>query len=292
MRLRSWWGFLSAIVVEDLWYSYPNHPEPVLKGVDLKIDAGTFTLIAGPSGCGKTTLCRCFNGLIPHFYGGRLRGKVLVGNVNVASRPVHELAKRVGMVFQEPEDQLICLSVEREVAFALENLGLPKEEIKRRVEEALTALKIASLRDKPPFELSGGEQQKVALAAALALRPQILVLDEPTSNLDPASAHDFLSTLASLNREGLTIVLVEHRLDAVARLADLAVLMDKGKVVLVGDPREVLASEEAEKLGVAVPRSIKVYRELAARGVQLPKIPLTPEELAEELVGFLERYSR
>ncbi|MEM4699807.1 MAG: ABC transporter ATP-binding protein [Candidatus Nezhaarchaeales archaeon] len=283
---------MSAVVVEDLWYFYPGCSEPALRGVSLKIDAGDFVLIAGPSGCGKTTLCRCFNGLIPHFYGGRLSGRVVVDGVDVLSRPVHELARRVGMVFQEPEDQLVCLSVEREVAFGPENLGLPREEVRRRVEEALAALRISSLRDRSPLELSGGEQQKVALAAALALKPRVLVLDEPTSNLDPASAHDFLNTLADLNQEGLTIILVEHRLDAVARLVDLVVLMDGGRAVLAGDPREVLASEEAERLGVAVPKPVKVYRELAARGLKLPKVPLTPEELAEGMAEALERSSR
>jgi len=280
---------VDQVVVEDLWYVYPGCSDPVLKGVNLRIRRGSFTVIAGPSGCGKTTLCRCFNGLIPHFYGGSLKGRVLVEGVEVASRPVYEVAKLVGMVFQEPEDQLLCLTVEREVAFGPENLGLPRGEVRDRVEEALASLRISHLRERAPFELSGGEQQKVALAAALALKPKVLVLDEPTSNLDPASAYDFLSLLADLNRGGLTVILVEHRLDLVARHADQAVLMDGGRVVLKGPSDEVLASDEAWRLGVAVPKSVELYRELRALGINLPRVPLTPEELADELVELLER---
>ncbi len=227
--------------------------------------------------------------MIPHFYGGTVKGRVLVEDVEVASRPVYEVAKLVGMVFQEPEDQLLCLTVEREVAFGPENLGLPRSEVRDRVEEALSSLRISHLRERAPFELSGGEQQKVALAAALALKPKVLVLDEPTSNLDPASAHDFLSLLADLNREGLTVILVEHRLDLVARHADLVILMDEGRVVLKGPPDEVFASDEAWRLGVAVPKSVELYRELRALDINLPRVPLTPEELADELVELLER---
>ena len=279
-----------AVEVEDLWFTYPGSTEPTLRGINLRIERGSFTIIAGPSGCGKTTLCRCFNGLIPHFYGGTLRGRVLVNGIDVASRSTHELAREVGMVFQEPEDQLICLSVEREIAFGPENLGLPTEEVKSRVEEALKALRIEHLRDKAPFELSGGEQQKVAIAAALALKPSVLVLDEPTSNLDPVSALELTKALIELNEEGLTVILVEHRLDLVARYADQVVLMDRGAVVVQGDPREALSSEEALRLGVAVPKPIRLFKQLLVHGVKLARPPLTSEELAEGLVEFLGRH--
>jgi energy-coupling factor transporter ATP-binding protein EcfA2 len=283
---------VEQVVVKDLWYTYPGCFEPALRGVNLRVSRGSFTLITGPSGCGKTTLCRCLNGLIPHFYGGVLKGRVLVEGLEVASKPTHEVAKLVGMVFQEPEDQLIQLTVEREVAFGPENLGLPRSEVRDRVEEALTALRLSHLRDKAPFELSGGEQQKVALAAALALKPSVLVLDEPTSNLDPASAADFIKLLVDLNREGLTVILVEHRLDLAARYSDQAVLMSEGRIVLEGPPREVLASDEAWRLGVAVPKTVELYRELSARGLRLPHPPLDPEELARGLVELLERRPR
>ncbi len=279
-----------AVEVEDLWFTYPGSTEPTLRGINLRIERGSFTIIAGPSGCGKTTLCRCFNGLIPHFYGGTLRGRVLVNGIDVASRSTHELAREVGMVFQEPEDQLICLSVEREIAFGPENLGLPTKEVKSRVEEALKALRIEHLRDKAPFELSGGEQQKVAIAAALALKPSVLVLDEPTSNLDPVSALELTKALIELNEEGLTVILVEHRLDLVARYADQVVLMDRGAVLVQGDPREALSSEEALRLGVAVPKPIRLFKQLLFHGVKLTRPPLTSEELAEGLVEFLGRH--
>ncbi len=272
-----------AVVVEDLWYTYPGGSEPALKGINLNIKEGSFTVIVGPSGCGKTTLCRCLNGLIPHFYGGEVKGRVLIHGIEVFSRPTHELAKEVGMVFQEPEDQLICLTVEREIAFGPENLGLPREEVSARVEWCLRALGIDHLRHRAPYELSGGEQQKVAIAAALALKPKILLLDEPTSNLDPLSAQDLIETLVNLNREGLTIVLVEHRLELVAQHASQMVVLSRGRVVADGDPREVLSSRLMDELGVAVPKPIKLYRYLAKLGIKLRRPPLSPEELVDLL---------
>ncbi len=234
--------------------------------VSIKIEKGEFTLITGPSGCGKTTLCRCFNGLIPHFYQGELKGEISVAGLNVTEHPIHELAKHVGLVFQNPENQLFALSVEKDVAFGLENLGVPREEMRKRVDWALKLTGIYDLRERAPHELSGGQQQRVAIASVLAMQPEVIVLDEPTSFLDPLSAKKIFEVIYELNRNlGITVVLVEHRLDLTARYANHIIIMDEGKVVLDGDPREILRSEEARLIGVGIPKATRLYQILQKR---------------------------
>ncbi|MCS7374065.1 MAG: energy-coupling factor ABC transporter ATP-binding protein [archaeon GB-1845-036] len=280
---------MPIIKVKGLSYRYPGSSRTVLKNITLNIDEGEYVVITGPSGCGKTTLCRCFNGLIPHFYGGNLEGEIIVNGFPVKETSTSTLAQYVGMVFQEPESQLFLLSVEREVAFGLENLGLPREEIVKRVDEALKLVGISHLRDRAPHELSGGEQQKVALAACIAMQPKILVLDEPTANLDPISAVNILNLLQSLrNKLGVTIILVEHRLEAVASVADRFIVMNDGMIVSDGDPRDVLSSTNIEGLGVGVPKVIQLYKDLKRRNVIFNLVPLTPKEVKACLMEVLE----
>ncbi|KFI34449.1 hypothetical protein HY00_01925, partial [Peptococcaceae bacterium SCADC1_2_3] len=207
------------IKIQNLTFSYAGSLEPVLKEINLTITDGEFVLLSGSSGSGKSSLVRCLNGLIPHFYGGRISGTVEVEGLVTINYSTAKLAIRVGLVFQDPENQLVTTDVEREIAFGLENLGLPRTEISKRLEEALDTVGIASLRYRSLHELSGGEKQKVAIASVLALKPQILVLDEPTSELDPQGAEDVLGIISRLNDElGLTVILVEHRLDRVIHL--------------------------------------------------------------------------
>ncbi|MEM1537527.1 MAG: ATP-binding cassette domain-containing protein [Candidatus Nezhaarchaeales archaeon] len=274
-----------AIKAKGLTFKYAEGDEPVIRDVNLEVEKGELVLVTGPSGCGKTTLCRCFNGLIPHFYEGELKGEVEVCGLKVVEHPIHKLAQHVCMVFQEPENQLFCLTVERELAFGPENLGLPREEIVRRVEEVASLLGIKHLLDKPPYELSGGEQQRVAIGAALTLKPTVLILDEPTSNLDPKGAKDILSIVKNVNKElGITVVLVEHRLDLAAPLADRVIVMVKGSIALDGAPRDVLVNDLVEKVGIGTPKLVVLYKELLRSGVKLRKVPLTVQEL-EELLG-------
>lgn len=281
---------MAIIEAKNLTYAYPGTSQPAILDVSIKIEKGEFVLITGPSGCGKTTLCRCFNGLIPHFYQGELKGEITVAGLKVQEHPVYELATHVGMVFQNPENQLFALSVEKDVAFGLENLGLPREEIRKRVDWALKLTGIYELRERAPAELSGGQQQRVAIASVLAMQPEIIVLDEPTSFLDPMSAKKIFEVIHELNKRlGITIVLVEHRLDLTARYADHVIIMDCGKVVLDGEPSEVLSSEEARLIGVGIPKVIRLYQMLKADGVKLSgKIPLSPEEMAKKVREALQ----
>lgn len=212
---------MPAIVAKDLSFTYAGADKPSMENVDLSIEKGEFVILTGPSGCGKTTFCRCLNGLIPNFYSGDLQGELRVDDLDINGKSTAELATHVGFVFQNPENQLFSLSVERDVAFGLENLGIPREEALKRVEWAMQATGILALRNKAPYELSGGQQQCAAIAGVLAMRPSIIVLDEPTSFLDPKSAEEIVAVIAKLNRElNLTTLLVEHRLDLVSRYAN------------------------------------------------------------------------
>jgi len=235
---------MPQITFDHVTFTYPEAPAPVLSGVSLGIEAGQFTLVIGPSGSGKSTLLRCVNGLVPHFSGGKFSGRVTVDGLDTREHPPRDMASVVGFVFQDPEAQFVTERVEDELAFALENAGVPQLTMRKRVEEVLDALGIASLRNRAVSSLSGGEQQRVAIAAALALQPQVLVLDEPTSQLDPQSAEDVLSALVRLNADlGLTIVLAEHRLERVLQYADRVIFLpEAGAAPLVGDPRGVMES--------------------------------------------------
>jgi energy-coupling factor transporter ATPase len=283
---------MAVIETRNVTYTYPTLTKSSISHISLRIDKGEFVLISGPSGCGKTTLCRCFNGLIPHFYQGKMEGEITVAGLNVAEHTIHELAKRVGLVFQNPENQLFALSVEKDVAFGLENLGFSREEMRRRVDWALNLTGIYDLRERAPSELSGGQQQRVAIASVLAMQPEVIILDEPTSFLDPLSAKRIFEVIYDLNRKlGMTVVLVEHRLDLTAKYASHIVIMDEGKIVLDGEPHEILQSEETRLIGVGVPKATLLYQMLRKDGVKLDDVtPLSSDELADMLKGvFAER---
>ncbi len=271
---------MALVECKNFSFKYLGSERLALRKVNLTIEEGEYVVITGPSGCGKTTLCRAINGLVPHFHRGYVGGHIYVDSMDTREHTVAEFASVVGLVFQEPENQLVTLNVEREIAFGPENLGVDPAEIRRRVEELIDLLKLEHLRDKHPHEMSGGEQQRVAMAATLALKPRILVADEPTSNLDPKSAERILDIISFLNKKGMTVVLVEHRLDLVAKDATRVVLMEDGGIVADGPPREVLAQDICERIGVGVPKATLVYKRLRDKGIVLPWVPLTGEELA------------
>jgi len=281
---------LSVIETKGLTYTYPSGTKRALEDVSITIETGEFVVLTGPSGCGKTTLCRCFNGLVPHFYGGKLEGNVLVTGLNVHEHSIYELARHVGLVFQNPENQLFALSVEKDVAFGLENLGVPRDEIKKQVDWALQTTDIEDLRERAPHELSGGQQQRVAIACVLAMQPNVMVLDEPTSFLDPLGAQRIFEVINELNKNlDITVVLVEHRLDLAARYADHVIIMDEGRVVLDGKPREIFKLEKARLMGIGVPKATRLYQVLEKSGVHLGKVPITSEEATQILKEVLSR---
>jgi len=230
------------IQLENVQVRYGEHV--ALRDICLKVNAGECLLVTGPSGCGKSTLARVLIGLIPHAMDASVQGEVRVAGLDVLSRgarPLAEVGRHVSAVFQNPSSQLFHLRVEDEVAFGPRNLGLPGNEVRERLEWALDAVGMGWMRDRNPSELSGGQQQRVALAAALAMRPQVLVLDEPTASLDVPGTHCIIGTLEELKRSsGITVVLVEHRLAEAARLADRVVVLNEGRILAEGETREVL----------------------------------------------------
>ena len=262
-----------AVILEGVTYYYPGSKNPAIENVNLKVRRGEFIIIAGPSGGGKSTLCRILLGLIPHYYGGRLYGKVVVEGIDVVRSNMRELVGKVGMVFQIPENQMVNLLVEEEIAFGPENLLLPPEEINERISWALNTLRINHLRQRLTYTLSGGEAQKVALASVLALKPQILILDEPLANLDPLSAKEFLEILHSFWRENnVTVILIEHRLADAIRYAQRIIVLDKS-IIAEGEPRKLVEEGVLEKHGIEIPSISK-----ASKLLGINKVPLTINE--------------
>jgi len=282
-----------VIEFRDFSFSYWEAAQPALRNVNLRIDEGEFVLVAGRSGCGKTSLCRCLNGLIPNFHGGRLSGNVTVAGLDVISSQPRDLAGVVSMVFQDPENQVIAADVERDVAFGLENAGMPVEQIARRVEEVLDIMGISAIRHSPISTLSGGEKQRVAIAAALAVHPRILVLDEPSSELDPEGAAELLHSLADLrDRLGITVIIVEHRLERVVEYVDRVLVMEEGRLVADGAPRAVLDELEAPERGIGLPPVSRLARELRSRGMWEGLTPITIEEARGAFSPLLDRLAR
>jgi energy-coupling factor transporter ATP-binding protein EcfA2 len=254
-----------VIVIKDLSFRYQGTNFFSLKNINLKIYEGDFVLLAGPSGCGKTTLIKLLNGLIPHFYKGDYIGEVSVYGLIVKDRKTYEMAKHVGMVFQDPEDQLLSMTVEKEIAFGLENLGYKREEMFKIVNETIKLLNIEHIRFKSPYLLSGGEQQKVAIGSVLAIKPRILALDEPFSNLDLKSSYMIADLLNYLNKNfKYTIIIAEHRLEILVNLINRIIVMNEGRIIFDGTKKEVL-SKDLESIGIMEPKISKISKILSKK---------------------------
>lgn len=280
---------MSIVQANHLSFTYTGASKPSIEDISIGIAPGEFVVLTGPSGCGKTTICRCLNGLIPNFYSGDFAGELIVDGMSVKEHTTAELAPHVGMVFQNPENQLFSLSVERDVAFGPENLGLRREETRKRVDWALDVTGISGLKDKPPYELSGGQQQRAAIAAVLAMQPKVMILDEPTSFLDPRSALEILEVISDLNKKlGITIILVEHRLDIVSQHANRVIVMDDGRIVLDGTPKDVYG-EHARLIGIGLPRVTTLFNLLQRDGIRFAETPTTVDEAADVLRKMLIR---
>ena len=227
-------------VLDKVSYIYPNAKDTVLKDISLTIKKGEFLGIIGATGAGKTTLCLALTGIVPQFYGGRFFGKIAIAGLDTLDHPVSELARHVGIVFEDPEIQITATSVENEIAFALENLCVPREEILRRIPIVLKSVRLEGFEKKNPQELSGGQKQRLAIAAALALQPDLLILDEPTSQLDPIGSQEVFATVRELKEElGVAIVMVSHAAEEMAEFCDRIALLSQGKLIAVGTPDEI-----------------------------------------------------
>lgn len=271
--------------INSLSFAYQDTSGSVLKDIDLTIPSGQFVLLAGPSGCGKSTLALALAGLIPTRIAGDMEGDIYLDEKRIAGMEINEVSQYVGMVFQNPDNQLIQIDVESEVAFGPENLALPQAEIAHRVQQALEYTRMDLLAQQEIFALSGGQKQRVAISATLAMRPTVLVLDEPTSDLDPVGTQEVLSVLRTLNKQyGMTIVLIEHKVDEVIPWVDRVLLMDAGRVVVDAPPRNAFTDIPLwDNLGVSVPQIVRLAR--AIPDVFKGETPLSVDEAYDALSG-------
>ena len=278
----------TIIKTEDLRFSYPaaeGVTPVVLDGVSLSIEEGTFVAVLGHNGSGKSTLAKHFNAiLLP------AGGKVYVNGMDTAlEEKLLDIRRTVGMVFQNPDNQIVANVVEEDVAFAPENLGVPPEEIRRRVDDALKAVNMYEFREHAPHLLSGGQKQRIAIAGVIAMEPRCIVLDEPTAMLDPIGRADVIRTIKTLNRErGVTVVLITHHMDEAAQ-ADRLIVMAKGKVISDGAPKEVFSQvERLREVGLTVPQTTQLLWELRRAGLDVPLDALNDEECALALKELLQ----
>ena len=257
------------IRIDHVSFSYGEASARALDDVTLSVSPGDFLGIIGPSGAGKTTLASAMSGAIPHHYTGPLFGSVLVDGKDTCAVTLTDISQVVGSVLQDIDTQMVASVVEDEMLFGLENFGVPHSQIEERVIDALETVGIADLRERDIATLSGGQKQKVAIAAILALRPRVLVLDEPTAALDPASSRMVFETLRSINRElGVTVVIIEQKVALLSEYASRIAVMQGGRIVLEGTPSEVFShSAELRSIGVDSPRVTRISNSLAARGL-------------------------
>lgn len=277
------------IQAENLRFTYPAAGEtlalPVFENLNIEIEEGSFTAIIGPNGCGKSTLAKHFNAvLLPS------GGKVWISGLDTTDEArLMDIRRQIGMVFQNPDNQIVANVVEEDVAFAPENLGVPSPEIRSRVDDALKTVGMYEYREHAPHLLSGGQKQRVAIAGVLAMQPRCIVLDEPTAMLDPRGREEVISTVSRLNRErGITVVLITHHMNEAAG-ADRVVVMHKGGILLDSSPREVFSQVELlRKAGLDVPQTTDLLFSLNGAGWSLPLDALTPEECAEAIAQAMQ----
>jgi len=280
-----------VVVVEHLSFSYPGSDLKALNDLSFKAAPGEFVGITGPTGAGKSTFILCLNGIIPHFQQGTFHGAVLINGLDTFKTTCAELSGQVGSVFQDPEAQIVAPVVEEELAFGLENLAFPPAEIDRRIDEALELTGIASLRHRSTTQLSGGQKQRVAIAAAIALKPHLLLLDEPTSELDPIGTMEVYEVLRMLNREqGLTVIVVEQKINLLVEYAGRLVVMQHGAIAHDGPPREII--EEPELLvsaGLKPPPVGDLALRLKRHGIYPNPLPVSVEEAYTGVCGTLAK---
>ena len=268
------------IEIKNLSYTYAATDRFALKGINLTINEGEYVALLGLNGSGKTSLELCLNGIIPNMVMGEMEGEVIVDGIDTFDYPVRELAKIVGLVFDNPDYQLSQLSVAEEIALGLENTGKPYEEMREIITEVLEYVGLSGFEERSPYALSGGQQQRLMIAASLAMRPKILVMDEPTSNVDPIGKEEIFAVASRLNTERkMTVIVAEHEVEVMAEYADRIIVLDKGQIILNGPPDEVFSEVGLlEEIGLRVPQVTELaYRIL--QKYQFPRNGFLPDTL-------------
>ena len=278
---------MAIVELNNVTYKYPLVEKPALQNVSLQIHEGEFVALVGPNGAGKSTLCYTIAGFVPHFFKGELTGTVNVDNRDLQTSTLNEWVLTVGLAFQNPFNQIsgAKYTVFEELAFGLENIGIPRDEMILRVNEAMELTGIADLADRSPYSLSGGQQQRVALTSILVMQPKVLVLDEPTSQMDPIGTREVFGVVRMMAERGMTVIMAEHKVEWIAQFADRVVALHEGQILLEGKPSEVLTSDLLPGKGFGISRYTSVARQAREQG--LWKKETLPVTLEEAVAGFL-----
>lgn len=273
----------------NVTYTYPGTEDPALSEINLEIMPGEYVGIVGLNGAGKTTLGLCVNGVVPAMLSGTRTGEVVVSGLDVDEYPVREMAKIVGMVFDNPEFQMSQITCAEEVALGLENAGVDVDTMTESVAQALELVGLKGFQERSPLGLSGGQQQRLAIAAVLAMKPQVLIMDEPTSNLDPIGKQEVFGLASTLNQDyGMTVIVIEHEVEVLADFADRILVMDKGKVVMNGTPAEIFSQVDAlNKLGLRVPEATELANILEKRGLWKGPKPIRTGEAVSRVTEMM-----
>ena len=272
---------MAIVNLQNVTYKYPLTDVPVLQNINLQVEEGEFVAVIGPNGAGKSTLCYTLAGFAPHFFKGELTGIVEVANVESHNSILSEWVLNVGLAFQNPFNQIsgAKYTVFEELAFGLENIGIPRDEMIARVEGAMKLTGISDLADRSPYSLSGGQQQRVALTSILVMQPRVLVLDEPTSQMDPIGTREVFGVIHSMAERGMTVILVEHKMEWIAQFADRVIALKDGEILMDGDPSEVLTSPLLPSNGFGTSRYTSVARRAQELGLwNEGKLPITLDE--------------
>ena len=278
---------MSLIRFDNFSFRYKGNDDYALNNINLEIDNNSFILLAGETGSGKTSFIRCFNGLIPQFYAGYYMGSVEIAGKSTINTPVSELSTVVGIVFQNPENQLVTMNVEHEIAFGMENLGIPSDEIEKRIKEVVKITEIEQILDRAPFEISGGEKQRVAIASVLVLDPLILILDEPTANLDPFFAKKIITMLKRIQEtRKISVIISEHRMDLLIPLVDEIILMENGRLIAYDEKNVIMNSEIFYNLNINKPKIYSLFKGVEQKTAQFNRIPIS----VEDALNFFRQY--
>ena len=278
---------MAKIVVEKLKYKYPLSEKLVLNNISFEVNAGEFIGIIGRNNSGKSTLCQALVGLVPNFYKGAYGGRGFVDDIEVAKSDVSEMCKKVGIVFQNPFNQVTGskTTVYEEIAFGLENLGIKRAEMIERIDEAIELLHISKYKDRNPFDLSGGQMQRVAIASIIAMKPEIIILDEPTSQLDPQGSEEVFKSVQALSKKGISIIMVEHKIEKIAEYSDKVLLLNEGKLINFDTPEKIFSMDNLMDYGIKPPIFTQVCRELGFYDKETNLYPVTLKQ-AKKILSY------
>ncbi len=276
---------MAKIIAEHLKYRYPLTKDLALKDISFTINPGEFIGIIGENNSGKSTLCQAIVGIVPHFYKGAYGGRILIDSQEVANQSISDTCRTAGIVFQNPFNQVTGskLTVYEEIAFGLENLGLTRKEMIKRIDYSLNLLDIYSYRNRNPFDLSGGQMQRMAIASIIAMQPEIIILDEPTSQLDPQGSEEVFRAVQNLSHNGITIIMVEHKMEKIAAYSDRVMLLHDGCIIAFDSPQKIFSRDDLASYGVIEPEFTRICKQLQLKDKSTNLYPVTLGEANEAL---------